>query len=82
MKQSSAEFTIDNVRYLLASGCERAIWPKLCDRVIKHLERIGKDAAFSQFGEASCVGTTKICNRIETFKLTINPQGNPFNEVK
>lgn len=75
---ASTEFTIDGVPYLLESGCEQAIWPKLCDRVIKHLERIGKEAAANQFSEATVVSVTKLCQRNVTFKLTINPQGNKF----
>ena len=69
------QFSIDGVPYQLASNCEAAIFPKLCDRVIKHLERIGKEAAKDMYGESNCTGKTKMCNRIVSFKLTINPNG-------
>ena len=79
-KLFSEEFVIDEVPYLLESGCEQYIWPNLCDRVKKHLVRIGKEAAKSQFGAATATGTTKFgsCAGVVSFKLTINPQGNPF----
>lgn len=69
------QFSIDGVNYQLASSCEVSIFPKLCDRVIRHLERIGKESAKNMYGEATCVGKTKMCNRLISFKLTINPQG-------
>lgn len=78
-KLFSEEFIIDDVRYLLESGCENHVWPNLCDRVKKHLVRIGKEAAKNQFGTAKAIGTTKFGNAgIVSFKLTINPEGNPF----
>ena len=69
------QFSIDGVPYQLASNCEAVIFPKLCDRVIRHLERIRKEAAKGMYGEATCEGKTKMCNRIVSFKLTINPNG-------
>ena len=69
------QFNIDGVPYQLASNCEVVIFPKLCDRVIKHLERIGKEAAKGMYGEATCEGKTKMYGRIVSFKLTINPNG-------
>lgn len=75
MSEQHTQFTIDNVPYQLASDCERAIFPKLCDRVIKHLERVGKESAMHMYGQATTTGKTKLCNRLVSFKLTINPQG-------
>ena len=78
-KQASKEFTIDGVNYLLASDCEKAIWPKLCDRVEKHIMLIGKESAKSMYGcKATTKGCTTMCNREVVFHLTINPEGNPF----
>lgn len=77
-KQASKEFTIDGVKYLLSSDCEKQIWPKLCDRVEKHLILIGSEAAKYICGPASITGKTKMCNSLVSFHLTINPEGNPF----
>lgn len=77
---TSTEFTIDGVPYLLKSNCEEAVWSTVCDRVIKQLQRIGKEAAKGMYGPASAEGRTMINRKLVSFKLTINPQGNPFNE--
>ena len=77
-KQASKEFAIDGVNYLLSSDCEKQIWPKLCDRVEKHLILIGSEAAKCIYGPASVTGKTKMCNSLVSFQLTINPEGNPF----
>lgn len=75
MADQHTQFSIDGVPYQLASDCEVVIFPKLCDRVFRRLERIGKDAAQNMYVEATCSGKTKMCNRIVSFKLTINPNG-------
>lgn len=77
-KQHSTEFTIDDIPYLLESGCEQAIWPIVCERVIKHLQRVGKEAAKNQFSEATVLSATRIKKQLVSFKLTIHPKGNPF----
>ena len=76
----SKEFQIDGVPYLLESDCEPQIWPLLCNRVEKQLVRIGKEAAKSMYGPATVMSCTKFANAryVVPFKLTINPQGNPF----
>lgn len=75
---NSTEFTIDGVPYLLKSNCEESVWPIVCDRVIKQLQRIGKEAAEGMYGPASAEGRTMISRRSVSFKLTIHPSGNNF----
>lgn len=75
MANQHTQFTLDGTEYQISSDCERVIFPKLCDRVVKHLERIGKETAKGMYGEATVSGKTKLCERVVSFKLTINPQG-------
>ena len=75
---TSSEFTIDGVPYLLESSCEYRHWSVIRDRVVKFLERVGKDAAI--LTTAAVEGTTEINRELVSFKLTINPTGNPFRE--
>lgn len=75
---TSAEFTIDGVPYLLESSCEYRQWAVIHDRVVKYLERVGKET--SVLFTATVEGKTTINREDVSFKLTINPQGNPFNE--
>lgn len=70
------QFNIDGVDYLIESNCEKADWPRLVDKVIRHLERIGKYAAKDMCGHKATVrGYTRINNRLAKYYLTINPQG-------
>ena len=75
MSEQHTQFSIDGVPYQLASDCPQALWPSLCDRVFRHLARIGKEAAQSMYGEATVTGKTKMNKQLLSFKLTINPQG-------
>lgn len=73
------QFQIDNVNYYVSSTCEQAIWPRLVDRVVRHIERVGKHAAKDMFGHtASAEGRTKINNNLVKFVVTINPKGLPL----
>lgn len=75
---TSSEFTIDGVPYLLESSCEYRHWSVIRDRVVKFLERAGKGAVV--LSTATVEGTTEINREPVSFKLTINPTGNPFRE--
>lgn len=69
-------FSIDGTTYLLQSKCSETFWPRLIDRVHKHLERIGKKSAEHMYGQqATTSGGTKLNNVTVFFDLTINPQG-------
>lgn len=69
------QFIIDGTVYQLDSNCRREIWPSLCDRVGKNLERISKEVAKDIVFEATVVGSTNLCHDKVDFRLTINPQG-------
>ena len=75
---TSSEFTIDGVPYLLESSCEYRHWSVIRDRVVKYLERVGKETAKSMLFEATVLGTTSINKELASFKLTIHPSGNSF----
>lgn len=76
MSGQHALFQIDNVEYLLESNCQQACWPRLKDKVIRHLERIGKHSAKDMFGHtAKAEGRTSLNNELVKFQLTINPKG-------
>lgn len=69
-------FQIDGVNYLLEGNTSQAIWPRLIDRVHKHLERIGKESASHMYGNTAVAkGYTKVAGVLTPFHLTINPKG-------
>lgn len=74
----SKEFIIDGNRYLLESSCNPVIWSTVCDRVERHLIRVGSEAAKNQFGSPQVEGNTKLGKELISFKLTLNPTGNNF----
>lgn len=76
MSMMHVSFQLDNVNYLLEANCNERIFRRLSDRVIKLLERIGKEAAKDMYGHAARVtGYTKINNELITHYITINPEG-------
>ncbi len=78
MKGIHTQFKIDGTDYLIESECSQAVFPRLTDKVIRHLERIGKHAAAEMYGHEAVVSSyTKINNELVKFKLTVNPKGLP-----
>lgn len=75
---TSTEFIIDGVQYLLESDCEYRHWAVIHDRVVKYLERVGKETSKSMLFEATVLGTTSTNKELVSFKLTIHPSGNNF----
>lgn len=71
-------FNIDGTDYLIESKCSQAAWPRLVDKTIRHLERIGKKAAAEMYGNEAVVHSyTRINHELTGFKLTVNPKGLP-----
>lgn len=69
-------FQVDGTEYLLQANCNSVQWPRLIDKVHKHLERVGKKSAADMFGHtASARCYTKINNVLVKYSLTINPKG-------
>lgn len=70
-----SQFQIDGIDYQLSSDCPTEVFPKLCDRVQKHLIRHGAEAAKAMYGQATATGKTKFGCGLLSFKLTIHPEG-------
>lgn len=76
MSGQHTSFQIDNVNYQLSSDCIQALWPRLVDKVARHLERIGKFAAADMYGHsATARGYTTINKQLIKYDLTVNPKG-------
>lgn len=76
MSGQHTSFQIDNVNYQLESRCHQALWPRLVDKVARHLERIGKTSAAEMYGHsATARGYTTINRQLIQYNLTVNPKG-------
>ncbi|WJN63853.1 hypothetical protein Erwinia_phage_Fougasse_00061 [Erwinia phage Fougasse] len=78
MSGQHSQFQVDGTQYLVESDCSNAAFPRLVDKVIRQLERIGKHAAAEMYGhEAVVCSYTKINHELVKCKLTVNPKGLP-----
>ena len=76
MEEKHSHFNIDGTNYLIESNCNQSIWPRLVDKISRHLERAGKKAALEMKGrKAKVICYTRINKILVRFFLTINPEG-------
>jgi hypothetical protein len=70
------QFSLDGVEYLLEAKCHQQTWPRLKDRVIRELTRMGKESAKEMYGRtARAMGLTILNKESICFFITINPKG-------
>lgn len=74
----SAEFYVQEIRFLLQSPCRQAQWPLLQNRIKSALSSFEGRYLPKHGLEITEHGTIKVNNADCRFSLTINPKGNPF----
>ena len=74
----SAEFYVQEIRFLLQSPCQQAQWPLLQNRIKSALSSFEGKSLPKHGLEITEHGTIQVNNVDCRFSLTINPKGNPF----